>query len=172
MTSAGDVQQVFAPDAEALPSLGEGGFRLLVIWDAAAGSFFDSTLRAIARGERMSTKSTGAATIFVVSDVLKSVAYYRDALGFEVSFSHGEPVFYAGVERGKAVIHLQAASETKRRAGEAAVYVFVDDADAVYEETKDRGARIVKEPQEYAYGMRDFDVTDLDGNAIAFGSPV
>ena len=120
----------------------------------------------------MSTKSTGAATIVVVSDVLKSVAYYRDALGFETSFTYGEPVFYAGVERDKAVIHLQAASKTTRHAGEAAVYVFVEDADAVYEEAKRRGAQIVKEPQEYPYGMRDFDVTDLDGNSIAFGSPV
>ena len=32
-----------------------------------------------------------------------------------------------------------------------------------------RGARVIKPPADYAYGMRDFDVTDLDGNRITFG---
>ena len=42
-----------------------------------------------------SAKSTlrGAATLFVVQDVLKSVAHYRDVLGFTVEFTYGEPTF-------------------------------------------------------------------------------
>ena len=42
----------------------------------------------------------GAATVFVVKDVGKSVAHYRDVLGFHVEFTYGEPTCYAGVERG------------------------------------------------------------------------
>ena len=57
----------------------------------------------------------GAAPVLVVRDVLASVAHYRDVLGFRVEFTYGEPVFYAGVERGHVLIHLQAASETKRQ---------------------------------------------------------
>ena len=38
--------------------------------------------------------------MLVVRDVLASVAHYRDVLGFRVEFTYGEPVFYAGVERG------------------------------------------------------------------------
>ena len=30
-------------------------------------------------------------------------------------------------------------------------------------------ATVLKAPQDYAYGMRDFDITDLDGNQITFG---
>jgi hypothetical protein len=37
----------------------------------------------------------GAATVFVVSDIAKSIAYYRDSLGFDVTFQYGEPLFYA-----------------------------------------------------------------------------
>ena len=40
-----------------------------------------------------------AATLFVVRDVLGSVDYYRDVLGFRVEFTYGDPTFYAGVER-------------------------------------------------------------------------
>jgi hypothetical protein len=28
---------------------------------------------------------------------------------------------------------------------------------------------VLKPPQDYAYGMRDFDVADLDGNQLTFG---
>lgn len=110
-----------------------------------------------------------AATVFVVQDVPRSVEYYRDVLGFQTEFTYGEPTFYAGVERDDVVIHLQAASETKRQPGEGALYVFVTDVDALYQELKSRGARTLHEPKEYAYGMRDFDINDIDGNQLCFG---
>ncbi len=114
-------------------------------------------------------KLCGAATLFVVQDLLKSVAHYRDVLGFKVEFTYGEPEFYAGVERDEVTIHLQAAHETKRQVGQGAVNVFVTAVDALYEELKSRGARVLNAPKDYAYGMRDFDVDDLDGNRLTFG---
>ena len=111
----------------------------------------------------------GAATLFAVQDVLRSVEHYRDALGFHTEFTYGEPTLYAGVERDGVVIHLQAAERTKRQPGHGAVNIFVTDVDAVYQEFKSRGARILSEPKDYPYGMRDFDVNDLDGNQLCFG---
>jgi uncharacterized glyoxalase superfamily protein PhnB len=111
----------------------------------------------------------GAATVFVVRDVLRSVEYFRDALGFHTEFTYGEPTFYAGVERGGVLIHLQGAGDTKRQPGQGSLYVFVDNVDALYEELSARGARIRKPPQNYDYGMRDFDIQDLDGNHLTFG---
>jgi uncharacterized glyoxalase superfamily protein PhnB len=107
----------------------------------------------------------GAATVFVVQDVRRSVEHYRDVLGF----TYGDPAFYAGLERDNVVIHLQAAGETKRQPGHGAVYVFVTDVDALYRELSARGARTLGEPKDYPYGMRDFDVHDLDGNQLGFG---
>jgi uncharacterized glyoxalase superfamily protein PhnB len=111
----------------------------------------------------------GSATVFVVRDVLRSVEHYRDALGFHTDFVYGEPTFYAGVERDGVLIHLQAASETKRQPGQGGLNVFVADVDALYQELKSRGARTLNEPKDYPYGMRDFDVHDLDGNHLCFG---
>jgi uncharacterized glyoxalase superfamily protein PhnB len=111
----------------------------------------------------------GAATVFVVQDVRRSVEHYRDVLGFRAEFTYGDPVFYAGLERDNVVIHLQAAGETKRQPGHGAVYVFVTDVDALYRELSARGARTLGEPKDYPYGMRDFDVHDLDGNQLGFG---
>jgi uncharacterized glyoxalase superfamily protein PhnB len=110
-----------------------------------------------------------AAPVLVVQDVLRSVEHYRDTLGFRVEFTYGEPVFYAGVVRDDVVIHLQAASETKRHPGHGGINIFVTDVDALYRELTSRGARTLNEPKNYDYGMRDFDVQDLDGNHLCFG---
>ena len=111
----------------------------------------------------------GSATVFVVQDVFRSVEHYRDVLGFQTEFTYGEPTFYAGVDRDGVTIHLQAAGETKRLPGQGALNVFVTDVDALYAERKARGARTLGEPKDYPYGMRDFDVLDLDGNHLCFG---
>src|SRR6185503_1431904 len=111
----------------------------------------------------------GGATVFVVEDVLRSVQHYCDVLGFHTEFTYGEPTFYAGVERDGVLIHLQTASETKRQPGHGALNVFVTDVDALYHELQSKGARTVKEPKDYPYGMRDFDIHDLDGNQLCFG---
>ena len=54
----------------------------------------------------------GAATVFVVQDVLRSVEHYRDVLGLHTEFTYGEPTFYAGVERDGVVIHLHMVRST------------------------------------------------------------
>ncbi|HVO91898.1 MAG TPA: VOC family protein [Terriglobales bacterium] len=116
-----------------------------------------------------SVSLVSSATVFVVEDVPRSVQHYCEVLGFHTEFTYGEPTFYAGVERDGVLIHLQAARETKRQPGHGAINVFVTDVDALYRELQLRGARILKEPKDYAYGMRDFDIHDLDGNQLCFG---
>jgi uncharacterized glyoxalase superfamily protein PhnB len=112
---------------------------------------------------------TGTATVLTVRDIAASIAYYRDALGFAVTFEYGQPTFYACLCRDEAALHLIAANETKREPGQGALCIFVEDVDALYAELVARNAKVVKPPQDYDYGMRDFDVVDLDGNQIFFG---
>jgi uncharacterized glyoxalase superfamily protein PhnB len=71
--------------------------------------------------------------------------------------------------RDEVALHLLAAQETKRIPGNGGICVFVNDVDGVYAELAARGANVIKQPQNYDYGMRDFDVLDLDGNHLTFG---
>jgi uncharacterized glyoxalase superfamily protein PhnB len=116
-----------------------------------------------------SAKLSAAAPVFVVQDVRRSLEHYRNVFGFRTEFTHGEPASYAGLERDGVILHLQAARDSKLNAGQSAIYVFVTDVDALHRELKSRGARIVNGPKDYPYGMRDFDVQDLDGNSLCFG---
>jgi uncharacterized glyoxalase superfamily protein PhnB len=112
---------------------------------------------------------TGAATVFVVSDMPNSIAHYRDALGFDVTFQYGQPTSYACLCRDEVALHLLAAQRTKRLPGNGGICVFVTDVDKVHAELVARGAKVIKPPQDYDYGMRDFNVVDLDGNQLTFG---
>jgi predicted enzyme related to lactoylglutathione lyase len=111
----------------------------------------------------------GSATIFTVRDIAASIAHYRDALGFDVTFEYGEPVFYACLCRDEVSLHLRAPRDPKWVPGNGAVAIFVDDVDALHAEIAARGARVVKPPQDYPYGVRDFDIVDLDDNQLTFG---
>jgi len=111
----------------------------------------------------------GSATVFVVSDIATSMEHYRDALGFEIAFEYGKPTFYVCLCRDEVQLHLIAARQTERLPGNGALCVFVRDVDAVHAELVARGAKVIKPPQNYDYGMRDFDVVDLDGNQLIFG---
>jgi catechol 2,3-dioxygenase-like lactoylglutathione lyase family enzyme len=111
-----------------------------------------------------------AATVFTVRDLAASIAHYRDVLGFAVAFEYGAPAFYAGVYRDDVAIHLR--SGARWIPGNGAIAIFVDDVDALHSELIAAGAKLLKPPQDYPYGMRDFDVADPDGNELTFGMQV
>jgi len=90
-------------------------------------------------------------------------------LGFQVTFEYGQPLSYACLCRDEVALHLLASSRTKRLPGHGAICVFVRDVDRIYAEVSGRGARLLNQPEDRDYGMRDFDVVDADGNQLTFG---
>ena len=83
---------------------------------------------------------------------------------------------YAIVVRGDARFHLQIRRHElwpgEREDIEGDVYVFVDDAYALFDEYE-RPRRPVHRPISVApYGMADFVVLTPEGHRLCFGSPV
>ena len=112
---------------------------------------------------------TGTATVLTVRDIAASLAYYRDALGFTITFEWGEPTYYVCLCRDEAAVHLRAANKFELLPGNGALCIFVEDVDAIHAELVARKAKVVKPPQDYDYGMREFNVVDLDGNELFVG---
>src|SRR5262245_54552316 len=112
-------------------------------------------------------KTFGAATCLYVSNLNAALKFYTEVLGFAQRFRYKD---YAGIELGDVQIHLAGPEVPRRRQiGQGSVYIFCDGVDEYYAEIKAKGANAPEAPRDYAYGMRDFEVIDLDGNRIAFG---
>lgn len=121
---------------------------------------------------RTAAMLVGAASVFTVRDIAASRDYFRDVHDFAVTFEWGPPLHYVCLCRDEVQLHLLSAAGTKRQPGQSGLCIFVRDVDAVHATLKVRGANIPKPPETYAYGMRDFDVIDLDGNQITYGMGV
>jgi len=101
------------------------------------------------------------------NDVPAAVTYYRDVLGFSINYQQSD----LGVMDRDAVRVLLVA-RTPRHGGIGSAYVYVDDADALHAELRTKGAELSGEPTSHEWGLRDFQVTDPEGNAITFGQPL
>ncbi len=113
-----------------------------------------------------------AAPIMPVDDMQRSLAYYRDQLGFKVDFTWEDPVSYAIVRAGENVqIHLSLRDKPigKDRPSRSMIYIFVRDIDDLYQVYQERKVNIKTPISDRDYKMRDFDVEDPDGHVITFG---
>ena len=109
---------------------------------------------------------TGHATVLHVKDMAAALAYYRDVLGFTVSFSWEDPPHYVCLCLGDCAIHL---NSYQPPAAASVVCIFCKGVDALYVELKQRGANIAEPIDDRPYGMRDFAITDTDGHRLIFG---
>jgi uncharacterized glyoxalase superfamily protein PhnB len=118
------------------------------------------------------------APYFIVDDVVTTANFYRDKLGFHYERFWGEPPCFCMVGRSGITIMLSQLAKTgamrpNRLAdpnGEAwDAYVWVENADALYDEFKAKGVEIVREVCDQPYGCREFDVQDCNGYRLCFG---
>jgi catechol 2,3-dioxygenase-like lactoylglutathione lyase family enzyme len=116
-------------------------------------------------------KFTDSATTIEVKDVVASEIFYRQKLGFRAGVFYGEPSTFCIVNRDRVTVFLD-----KVRTPHAiplnqywALYIYVDDVDAMYAELKSRGVTIDRDIEDQDYGCRDFDLRDPDGHLIGIG---
>jgi len=131
-------------------------------------------------------KSTGVATgvgrrrrtrqlrrfspVFPVRSLAVALAHYS-ALGFD-AFAYDGGHDYGFADRDGTGLHL-AADPDHDPAHAASTYLYVGDADALFEEWSRPGIGGRTAPVEPTpYGLREGSHTDPDGNLIRFGSPV
>ncbi len=113
-----------------------------------------------------------ASVILPVTNVLKTAEYYRDILGFTISFQWEEPPTYAVVNRDEAVgIHFTESDEILNQS-HPKLYIFVHDPDAVFMEFRKTGANIIEPISDMKYGMREFVIEDLNGYKLVIGKGI
>lgn len=131
----------------------------------------------------MTTPSIGiVAPLFIVRSVPAALAFYRDRLGFAVTFEGPEPgdVFFGIVERGGAMLMFKAIGvdplpNRTRDVGQGIArwdaYLHAPDPDALAAEFASRGVRFSEPLADTDDGLRGFELQDADGYVLFFGRP-
>jgi catechol 2,3-dioxygenase-like lactoylglutathione lyase family enzyme len=119
---------------------------------------------------------------FIVRDVPSSLAFYRDRLGFEITFEGPAPddVFFGIVRRGGAQILLKAVGVAAmpnytRDVGKGIArwdaFLYVPDPDALAAEFASRNVAFSEPLKDTDDGLHGFEVEDSDGYILFFGRP-
>ncbi len=108
------------------------------------------------------------------------IAWLKNVLGFEerVIYHRDGEIKHAELAFGSSILMLGAARDddyAKRIGGldgrrTDAVYLAVDDPDALYAKVKASGAQIEMAPYDTDYGSRDFSARDPEGGLWSFGT--
>lgn len=123
-----------------------------------------------------------SAPFFIVGNVPAALAFYRDRLGFEVTFQGPEPddIFFGIVERGGAMILLKAIGvapvpnytrDIKQGIARWDAYFCVPNPDALAAEFASRKVEFSEPLQDTSDGLRGFELKDADGYVLFFGRP-
>ncbi|HVQ56076.1 MAG TPA: VOC family protein [Pyrinomonadaceae bacterium] len=124
----------------------------------------------------------GASPLFIVRSVPETLAFYRDRLGFEVTFEGPEPndIFFGIVERGRAMIMFKAVDvepvpNHTRDIGHGIArwdaYIYVPDPDALAAEFASRNVEFFEPLTNTTDDLRGFEVQDANGYVLFFGRP-
>ena len=123
-----------------------------------------------------------ASPLFIVRSVPATLAFYRDKLGFEITFQGPEPddVFFGIVERGRAMIMFKSVGvepvpNYTRDVGCGIAswdaYVYVPDPDALFSEFESRDVEFSIPLHNNHDNLRGFELKDADGYVLFFGRP-
>jgi lactoylglutathione lyase len=116
---------------------------------------------------------TALAPQFLVDDLERQIAFYRDVLGFSFGFVYQG--FYAVGQRDGMQLHLKEApknlAERQHRHDHEHLdaYGDIDGIEAFYENCVAKGARILKPLEATAWSTKDFYLEDPEGYIIGFG---
>jgi catechol 2,3-dioxygenase-like lactoylglutathione lyase family enzyme len=123
------------------------------------------------------------APLFIVRNVPAALAFYRDKLGFDITFEGPEPgdIFFGIVERGAAMIMFKEVGvepvpnytrDVQQGIARWDAYLYVPDPDALAEEFVSRNVAFFEPLTNNTDNLRGFEIQDTDGYILYFGRPL
>ena len=116
---------------------------------------------------------------FIVSDVDRTITFYRDQLGFETRFREPDRnPFFAIIGRDGAQLFVKSDKDVsplpnskRHRFMRWDAFVYAPDPDALANEFADHGAAFSVPLKDTHDGLRGFEIQDPDGYVLFFGRP-
>jgi uncharacterized glyoxalase superfamily protein PhnB len=110
---------------------------------------------------------SSAVPVIATADVLATVRYFEQTLGFKQQWLWGDPPVYAGVRAGGALLYVThdpaLASTIKERRLSPDIFLWVNDIDSVYSQHRSASADIAEELTTRPWGVRQYVVREPNG---------
>ena len=111
--------------------------------------------------------------ILPVTDIIKTVNYWHDVLGFSNKWTSGEPPDYGGVNWQGVFIQFLLAPKLAAQSKGNAIFIRVKNLEASYQFHKNKNADIVEPLENKPWGMAGYTLRENNGYNIIFaGAPI
>jgi uncharacterized glyoxalase superfamily protein PhnB len=121
-------------------------------------------------------KIHSAAPVIGTDDIERSLCYYIDVLGFSFDFKYGDPTVYAGVKSDQAEIYFcdspVQAHIVKENNLAPKIFIWVADAQRLFEEHVDNGAEVFEPIADRPWGARQYVIREINGYHLKFAQPI
>jgi predicted lactoylglutathione lyase len=99
--------------------------------------------------------------ILPVRDLARSIAFYRDTLGFKLDWGGGEGATIGSVSRDNCSIML-----VQKPVGDRPTWVWIGlEDDSLFEAYRAKGVKVLQEPRNYSWAY-EMKFEDPDGNVL------
>lgn len=133
--------------------------------------------RAKAPGRAETLKMSSASPSFTVNDLEKSLAWYRDVLGFVVEerWEQGGQLMGVSLLAGSVSFMIgqddwKKGRNRKKGEGFRLFCTTAQNVDVLAKKIVARGGKLDQEPRDQPWGTRDFALTDPDGFKLTIGA--
>ena len=130
-------------------------------------------------GELTPYELHGMHPVLAVPDIEQTVRYYRDVLGFHIDFVEGDPPVHARVcadpSYSSPTVHIRFEPLEAGAVVNPSVYLWLHvgtGLDRLFEIYQGRGAKVVREPEDRPWGLRQFVIEDCNGYLLSFAAEI
>ncbi len=111
--------------------------------------------------------------VLAAADYERARDFYRDMLGCRIVEEGGEPPRFGIFERDNCTFFVNAWHDARAPKPEVwSAYIHVAGVERFADELRNRGVPLSRDVSDTPYGMREFEVTDPDGNVLCFGQDI
>ncbi|MBC8063188.1 MAG: GNAT family N-acetyltransferase [Chlorobia bacterium] len=114
---------------------------------------------------------SGSTPIFAASDIQKTLDYYKDVLGFETSWTWGDPPTFGSVSWGNVSMMFGLQPDLAAKVQGHQHWFKTEEVDALYDRHRERGAKVVSPIEDKPWDVREYVVEDLNGYHLRFAGP-
>lgn len=108
-------------------------------------------------------------SILAAVNVVETIAYYKDILGFETSWTWGEPPTFGAASWGPVTIMFAQQPELAANIRGHQHGIMSEQVDKLYQLHQERGANIISPIADQPWGIREYVVEDINGYHLRIG---